>query len=108
MPIISGENLKKLLITTHPDLKDEYAEQMVELFQEIRGKCDSSEISTKALDLRGLMASVNLVRQGLSLSQALEMGIINKTFDEFERLLVMDIINARIAGNIGRDEIFGN
>ncbi|MBQ4651643.1 MAG: MoxR family ATPase [Oscillospiraceae bacterium] len=108
MPIISGENLKKLLITTHPDLKDEYAEQMVELFQEIRGKCDSSEISTKALDLRGLMASVNLVRQGLSLSQALEMGIINKTFDEFERMLVMDIINARIAGNIGRDEIFGN
>jgi len=78
----------------------------VELFQEIRGKCDSAEISTKALDLRGLMASVNLVRQGLSLSDALEMGIINKTFDEFERLLVSDIINARISSAVGRDEIF--
>jgi len=106
MPIISGENLKKLLIATHGDLKDEYATQLVELFQEIRSKCDSSEISTKALDLRGLLAAVKLVRQGLSLSQALEMGIINKTFDEFERLLVSDIINARVARSVGREEIF--
>lgn len=106
MPIISGENLKKLLVATHGDLRDEYAVQLVELFQEIRSKCDSSEISTKALDLRGLMAAVKLVRQGLSLSQALEMGIINKTFDEFERLLVSDIINARIGENVGREEIF--
>jgi len=49
---------------------------------------------------------VKLVRQGLSLSQALEMGIINKTFDEFERLLVSDIINARVARSVGREEIF--
>ena len=106
MPIITAENLKKLLVAAHPNLKEEYADQLVELFQEIRTKCDSSEISTKALDLRGLMASVKLVAQGLSLSQALEMGIVNKTFDDFERQLVSDILAARIPTDIGRDHIF--
>lgn len=108
MPIITADNLKKLLLTAHPALKEEYADQLVELFQEIRGKCDSSEISTKALDLRGLMASVKLVSQGLTLSQALEMGIVNKTFDDFERQLVSDILTARIATDIGREQIFEN
>lgn len=106
MPIITAENLRKLLITAHPNLKGEYADQLVELFQEIRSKCDSSEISTKALDLRGLMASVNLVSQGLALDRALEMGIVNKSFDDFERQLVADILAARIPSGIGREHIF--
>lgn len=106
MPIISADNLKKLLLTAHPNLKEYYADQLVELFQEIREKCDSSEISTKSLDLRGLMASVKLVAQGLTLSQALEMGLVNKTFDEFERQLVSDILAARIPTDVGREHIF--
>lgn len=106
MPIISADNLKKLLLTAHPNLKEYYADQLVELFQEIREKCESSEISTKALDLRGLMASVKLVAQGLTLSQALEMGLVNKTFDEFERQLVSDILAARIPTDVGREHIF--
>lgn len=106
MPMISSENLKKLMSGQFPTLRENYAEQLVELFQEIRGKCDSSEISTKALDLRGLMASLNLVRQGLSLGQALEMGIINKTFDEFERQIVSDIIAARISSGADKTQVF--
>lgn len=107
MPVISRENLKKLLKTQYPGLKDSYAEQFSELFHEIRKKCDSSEISTKALDLRGLLAAMALVQNGLSVGQALELGIINKSFDDFERQLVSDIIMARIPSDIGRAEIFG-
>ena len=106
MPIISEENLTKLMLEQYPDLKSEYAAELSKLFQEIRKKCDSAEISTKALDLRGLLASVLLVRQGLTLGQALEMGITNKSFDAFERSLVEDIISARIDGKLGREELF--
>ncbi len=106
MPIISQENLEKLLKTQFKNLKDSYARQFAALFQEIRKKCDSSEISTKALDLRGLLASISLVDNGLSVGQALELGIINKSFDGFERQLVSDIIAVRIPGDIGRNEIF--
>ena len=106
MPVISADSLEKLLKATFPKLRAKYACQLAELFQEIRKKCDSSEISTKALDLRGLIAAVHLTEQGLSLGEALEMGILNKSFDDFERQLVSDIIGARIPGELRRSDLF--
>ena len=106
MPIITVENLKKLLLAQHPTLQEKYADQLAQLFGEIRAKCESAEISTKALDLRGLLAAVSLVENGLCLGDALELGIVNKSFDDFERQLVNDIISARIDGTAGRGEVF--
>lgn len=106
MPIISCENLEKLMLAQFPTLKDEYAQQLAEFFQELRVKCDSAEISTKALDLRGLLASVSLTRQGLTLDEALELGIVNKSFDDFERQLVLDVITTRIPAGLDEDRLF--
>ena len=106
MPLISQENLKKLLLAQYPDLKEVYAEQFCALFEEIRKKCESGEISTKALDLRGLIASIKLIRNGLNTAQALEMGIINKSTDDFERQLVSDIVAARISGPLTAADLF--
>lgn len=106
MPIISDTDLQKLLIQQNPSLKEEYASQLAVLFGEIRRKCESSEISTKALDLRGLLATVNLVQNGLSMQDALTIAIINKSFDEFERTLVEDIVSTRIDGKLTGQEIF--
>lgn len=106
MPIISGHDLEKLLGQQYPSLKAEYVSQLAALFGEIRRKCESSEISTKALDLRGLLAAVDLVYNGLSVREALTVGIINKSFDEFERALVEDIVSARIDGKLMRKDVF--
>ena len=106
MPVISVENLGKLMLAQHPNLREEYADQLSKLFGEIRAKCESAEISTKALDLRGLLAAVSLVENGLNLGDALELGIVNKSFDDFERQLVNDIIAARIDGTAGREALF--
>ncbi len=106
MPVISVENLRKLMLAQHPNLREEYADQLSKLFGEIRAKCESAEISTKALDLRGLLAAVSLVENGLNLGDALELGIVNKSFDDFERQLVNDIIAARIDGTAGREALF--
>lgn len=106
MPIISRENLAKLLKSQFEDLKDDYAQLLAGLFEDIRKKCDSSEISTKPLDLRGLMSSVSLVANGLSMGQALELGIVNKSFDDFERQLVADIINTKISSKLTAADIF--
>lgn len=106
MPIIAEENLVKLLKSQFPALKDDFAWQLAGLFEDIRKKCDSSEISTKALDLRGLMSAVSLVQNGLSMGQALELGIINKSFDDFERQLVADIIAAKISQKLTAADIF--
>ena len=106
MPLISQENLNKLLLAQYPDLKAEFAEQFCALFGDIRAKCESGEISTKALDLRGLIAAVKLIRNGLSSSQALEMGIINKSTDDFERQIVSDVVAVRISGRLTADDLF--
>lgn len=106
MPIISRENLAKLLKSQFEGLKDDYAQLLAELFEDIRKKCDSSEISTKPLDLRGLMSSISLVANGLSMGQALELGIVNKSFDDFERQLVTDIINTKISSKLTAADIF--
>ena len=106
MPVISGADLEKLLLQQYPLLKPDYAAQLTALFGEIRQKCESSEISTKALDLRGLLAAVNLIDYGLSMGDALRIGIINKSFDEFERTLVDDLVSARIDGELTRDVLF--
>lgn len=106
MPVIRRDDLTKLLMSQHPRLKRDFAEQLSDLFQDIRKKCDSSEISTKPLDLRGLIAAVSLVENGLELGQALELGIMNKSFDDFERQLVADMIAAKISGSLTAADIF--
>ena len=106
MPVISKENLTRLLLSQYPELKGTYAEQFASLFQDLRQKCESSEISSKALDLRGLMAAVTLTRNGLTVGQALEISMVNKCFDEFERQLVSDLIASRIDGSLTGSELF--
>lgn len=106
MPNISSKNLRKLLQREYPQLKDEYVEQFAGLFKDLQLKSENSEISTKSVDLRGLLASINLMDKGLSPIKALQMGIANKSFDDFERTLVEDVIRLRMADNLGRNEIF--
>ena len=106
MPVISDEDLQKLLRRSFPDLKKEWAVQLMELFRDLRAKCDSGEISTKALDLRGLLASLHLIEKGIPSGRALEMGIINKAFEPFERQLVADAVWSRLPRDATRDKLF--
>ncbi|HHZ01304.1 MAG TPA: MoxR family ATPase [Sedimentibacter sp.] len=106
MPNISNENLRKLLKNEYPHLREEYVDQFAGLFKDLQLKSENSEISTKSVDLRGLLASINLMDKGLAPLKALQMGIANKSFDDFERTLVEDVIRLRIADNLGRNDIF--
>jgi hypothetical protein len=44
--------------------------------------------------------------KGLPAYQALQLGISNKSFDDFERQLVEDVIRLRVPDNIEREKIF--
>ena len=106
MPTISQENLEKLLFTHFPTLKKKYRSQFTQLFFELQKKCDSGEISTKALDLRGLLDALDLIRAGISAGAALDMGIINKAFDSYEQSLIRDVAAMRISSKLTRHELF--
>ena len=47
------------------------------------------------------------MKKGVKSGDALEMCIVNKTFDEYERTLVMDMISARIPTDLSRTDVFG-
>lgn len=106
MPPITTEDLQKLLLREFPNLKPQWAEQFALLFHELEQKCNSSEISTKALDFRGLLASIRMIEKGLSAEVALCMGIVNKSFDALERQLIADVIAVRIPKTFGVMDLF--
>lgn len=106
MPVISEEDLKKLMISKFPTIRPEYAGQFAQLFSEIRKKCEGGEISSKALDLRGLLAAVKLIYRGLNAVSALRLGLVNKCFDDLERQLVNDMIAVRLPGDLSAAKIF--
>ena len=106
MPIISENDLDRLINDSFPDIKDQIRSQFVQLFYEIERKAGSAEISERALDLRGLLDAIALMKKGVKSGDALQMCIVNKTFDEYERTLVMDMISARIPTDLGRADVF--
>ena len=107
MPVISDTDLQKLLRRTFPTLSAKWAEQFALLFRDLRQKCDSGEISTKALDLRGLLSALHLMEKGISAGQALSLGVINKAFEPFERQLAADTVWARIPQDLSGSQLFG-
>ena len=106
MPMISTGNLVKLILDQYPVMRKKMAVEFAEVFLELQKKCEHGELSSKALDLRGLLDAIALIEKGVSVYTALDMGITNKTFDEYEQTLIRDTIRARISRKVERKDIF--
>ncbi|MDO4616417.1 MAG: AAA family ATPase [Lachnospiraceae bacterium] len=96
MPAQTEETLTFIMEKLLPDMKQQAKKQWIGLFLDLQQKAENGEISTKPLDLRGMIAAGRTVRQGLDPFSALEMGVVNKCFDLFEKELVRDVLLTRI------------
>ncbi len=106
MPPQNEETLGYILDQIYPDMKPRAKAQWIGLFLDLQMKAENAEISTKALDLRGLLAAAGTVRQGLSPFLALQMGVVNKCFDIFEKEIVRDVAATRIPEDWTREDVF--
>lgn len=106
MPPVTEENLSLVLRYLFPDMKTGGREQVCGLFLDLQTKASNHEISTKPLDMRGLIGALKTIRGGLSPRLAIRMGSVNKTFDIFERELVEDIVMTRIPESWTAAEFF--
>ena len=106
MPTIDADGLERLLGDEFPTLEKKYRGQFVQLFLDLQKKCESAEISSKALDLRGMLDALRLIRRGVGAGMALDMGITNKAFDSYEQGLIRDVITARIPAKLDRSRLF--
>lgn len=106
MPAQTEESLHFIFRQMFPAVKEEAVKQFAGVFLDLQLKSANSEISTKALDLRGLLAAMKIVGTGLSPWQAVRMGVVNKTFDVFEKEIVEDVVRTRIPREWTRDDVY--
>ena len=106
MPAQTEETLGFIFHQMFPNARESAIEQFVGLFLDLQLKALNSEISTKALDLRGLLAAMKIVDVGLSPAKAVRMGVVNKTFDVFEKEIVEDVVSTRIPSEWTREDVY--
>ncbi|RRD96069.1 MoxR family ATPase [Clostridiales bacterium COT073_COT-073] len=106
IPPMSEDKIMQILLGEFPNLTDESAAAFTGLFLDLQKKSLHSEISTKAIDFRGLLGAIRAVKRGLKPALAVKMGIAGKVFDEFEKELVQDVIDLRIPKNATAESIF--
>lgn len=106
MPKQDEETVQLILKTYFPEIKENALKQFVGLFLDLQLKAEHSEISTKSVDIRGMIGALKTIQTGLKPISAVNMGITNKSFDIFEREIVEDIVMTRIPEDWTRDDVF--
>ena len=106
MPALDEDKLNLILDNEFPDADKEKLNQFVGIFLDLQLKSQNGEISTKSVDLRGLISSLKVIKRGLNPIQAINMGVISKTFDIYEKEIVEDVIRTRIPSKWNSEDIF--
>ena len=96
LPPANEHMLANLLEKQYGHLSDKIRSSVIALFMDLQLKYQQGEISSKAVDLRGLLGALEIYQQGLGLRSALRMGLVNKVFNEDERQIIQDLLDLRI------------
>lgn len=106
MLTLTQGDLIKVLGTAVPGAASTALEQFAGLFLDLQLKAKNGEISSKPVDLRGIIGALKLIRGGLAPRAAVAMGVTNKCFDTFEQEMADDIVLTRIPENWTKKDIF--
>ncbi len=105
VPTILKEDLKTILRESY-SLKDDAVELFAQLFMDLQEKSLNAEISSKSIDMRGLFASIGTMKRGLSIHDSLSMGIVDKSFDSYEKEIVTDVIKTLFSSSMKPEDLF--
>ncbi len=105
MPRISESDLKYLIKTHHPDLKDSYINEIANFFNDLKDKANAHEIADSAPDLRGVFDALDLIKEGLEFKEAMRLCLVNKIFDNYEMDLIEDLLKSRFPDKIYQKDI---
>ena len=76
------------------------------MFLDLQLKAQNGEITTKAVDLRGILGAMKAIHRGLQPALAVKMGVVNKSFDVFEKEIVQDVVMTRIPQSWTAADVF--
>lgn len=106
MPPQDEETLRFIFQSKFSGLKEEALKQWIGLFMDLQLKAQNGEITTKALDLRGILGALKAIHRGLSPALAVKMGVVNKSFDIFEKEIIQDMVMTRIPETWIPEDVF--
>lgn len=92
MPSLERTRIEVILKEQEPELTEEATELFTGFFLSLVQKAEAGEISTHAVDFRGLLDALALMKWGIEARQAAKMGLSNKCFEKDERAIVEDTI----------------
>ena len=84
MPTLEEPQLCELLRANVPEASDENIKRCTGLFLDLNAKAVNGEISTNSVDMRGMIAALHLMTDGMAPKDAIAVSITNKCFDEYE------------------------
>lgn len=106
MPQQDEETLEFIFRSKFPGMKENALKQWIGLFLDLQLKAQNGEITTKAVDLRGILGAMKAIRRGLQPALAVKMGVVNKSFDIFEKEIVQDVVMTRIPQSWTAADVF--
>lgn len=95
MPALQAEQLRRLLRASVPSASETHVGRCIGLFMDLNEKAVNGEISTHPVDLRGMLAALRMMTDGMRPKDAVDINITNKCFDEYEYQLVRDVVMTR-------------
>lgn len=95
MPALQAEQLRRLLRAAVPNASEAHTDHCIGLFLDLNEKAVNGEISTHPVDLRGMLAALRMMTDGMRPKDAVAINITNKCFDEYEYQLVRDVVMTR-------------
>lgn len=106
VPALNTVDLVKLLLTKYPTADKGALGYYAGLFEDLQLKAKNAEISTKCIDLRGILSALEMTSRGMNPYDAIEVCVVNKAFEQYERDIVADCAKTRISTSWGTDEVF--
>lgn len=106
MPQQDEETLEFIFRSKFPGMKENALKQWIGLFLDLQLKAQNGEITTKAVDLRGILGAMKAIHRGLQPALAVKMGVVNKSFDVFEKEIVQDVVMTRIPQSWTAADVF--
>ena len=105
VPSLDSDGLTNLLKSKFMDVNDN-VKFLVKLFLDLQAKAKNGEISTRSVDLRGVINALGLIDRGINPRAAVTSCIVNKAFDEFERTKINDVVTTLIPETWTRNDLF--
>lgn len=106
IPMLEEEKIMLILKNEFREADEDKLSQFAGIFLDLQLKFKNGEISSKSIDLRGLIGALKTIKRGLDPYNAINIGITSKSFDSYEKEIIGDIVRTRIASKWNTDDIF--